>query len=209
MGSEKEEAEEGEEEEEEEGEGGKVKEDELTTPEKQQHPLLLRRRLKSLSLSSPAEAPSHGADPATFDDAKASSAPGTPYGSRGHADSPDLDFLGALEEEEEERAASPGVGGGGGGGGAGGTLARRRAFAAASSASTPAPANDDDDAHETALGAERSEETIWDRLRGPHASEANAASAEAVAEGLTSPEAREREEAEVATRLGGGTGKAL
>ena len=52
-------------------------------------------------------------------------------------------------------------------------------------------------------------ETIWDRLRGPEASEANAACAEAEAEGLVGPGARAREAGVVAPRLGGGTGRAL
>ena len=188
------------------------------TPGQQQQQQQLRlqhRRLRSLSVPSPSpppshgeEAPAHGADPSTLDDARGSSAPGTPYGTWGNADVPDLDFLGSPEERGPESASrggrgegegdapsrrasssSPPGGGGGGGGGEGG-----------GSSSSP---------QEAALGQRFEVETIWDRLRGPRASEANAASTEAEAEGRVSPEARQREEARVAPRLGGGTGKAL
>jgi hypothetical protein len=149
--------------------------------------LRLGRRLRSLSLSSPSsphgEVPALGADPATLDDAKGSSAPGTPYGMKGHSDRPDLDFLGE----------GGGRGGGEGGGeGEGGEAPLRASLSSSSSSSSSSQ-----------------QETIWDRLRGPGASEANAAAAEAVAEGRVPAGAREREEAEVSPKLGGGTGKAL
>ena len=181
-----------------------------TTTEKQQQQqqqrLNLRRPQRPLSL--PSESPplpgdaaaAHGADPATLDDAKGSSAPGTPYGTRGHADRPDLDFLGWQKEEEEEGDEESQ--------GGGEAPEPRRAFtsaaAAAAAASPPGPGG-----QQPPSSSEENAETIWDRLRGPKASEANAASAEAEAEGLVGPEARAREEAGIARKLGGGTGSAL
>lgn len=97
-----------------------------------------------------------------------------------------------MEEEEEGEEEFQGVKGGGG-------AAPEPLRAPAGSGSGPggAPPSSEDT------------ETIWDRLRGPKASEANAASAEAAAEGRIGPGARAREEEKTAPKLGGGTGVAL